>query len=73
MSSTAPASGEYDELATRHVSLGRVLALFKPYRKRIALVIVLMLVASATGLAGPFLLRAIIDDALPRNDLSLLS
>jgi len=73
MSSTAPASGEYDELATRHVSLGRVLALFKPYRKRIALVIVLMLVASATGLAGPFLLRAIIDDALPRNNLSLLS
>lgn len=73
MSSTAPASGEYDELATRHVSLGRVLALFKPYRKRIAVVIVLMLVASATGLAGPFLLRAIIDDALPRNDLSLLS
>ncbi|WP_408914391.1 ABC transporter ATP-binding protein [Brucella pseudogrignonensis] len=50
-----------------------MLALFKPYRKRIALVIVLMLVASATGLAGPFLLRAIIDDALPRNDLSLLS
>lgn len=73
MSSTAPASGEYDELATRHVSLGRVLAHFKPYRKRIAVVIVLMLVASATGLAGPFLLRAIIDDALPRNDLSLLS
>ena len=73
MSSTAPNSDDYDNLAMRHVSLGRVLALFKPYRKRIAVVIVLMLIASMTGLAGPFLLRAIIDEALPRNDLNLLS
>ncbi|MFS2327639.1 ABC transporter transmembrane domain-containing protein [Brucella sp. H1_1004] len=64
---------DYDSLAAQHVSLRRVLALFRPYRKRIATVIVLMLIASATGLAGPFLLRAIIDDALPRNDLKLLS
>ncbi|WP_079210903.1 ABC transporter ATP-binding protein [Brucella pituitosa] len=72
MSSKAAHSDDYDSLATRHVSLRRVLALFKPYRNRIAVVIVLMLIASATGLAGPFLLRAIIDEALPRNDLNLL-
>lgn len=72
MSSKAPHCDDYDNLATRHVSLRRVLALFKPYRNRIAVVIVLMLIASATGLAGPFLLRAIIDEALPRNDLNLL-
>lgn len=70
----APAHNDddYDKLAAQHVSLRRVLALFKPYRKRIAAVSLLMLVASTTGLAGPFLLRAIIDEALPSNDLNLL-
>lgn len=62
----------YDGLAARHVSMRRVLPLFAPYRKRIAVVMLLMVVASATGLAGPFLLRAIIDQALPQNDIGLL-
>lgn len=62
----------YDGIAARHVSMRRVLALFAPYRKRIAMVMLLMVVASATGLAGPFLLRAIIDQALPQNDIGLL-
>ncbi len=63
---------DYDDLAAQHVSMRRVLALFAPYRKRIAAVMLLMVVASATGLAGPFLLRAVIDEALPRNDIRLL-
>ena len=63
---------DYDDLAAQHVSIRRVLALFAPYRKRIAAVSLLMVVASATGLAGPFLLRAVIDEALPRNDIGLL-
>ncbi|MCD1635161.1 ABC transporter ATP-binding protein/permease [Martelella mediterranea] len=62
----------YDGIAARHVSMRRVLVLFAPYRKRIAMVMLLMVVASATGLAGPFLLRAIIDQALPQNDIDLL-
>lgn len=62
----------YDDLAARHVSLARVLALFAPYRRRIAGVVALMLLAAAIGLAGPFLLRAVIDVALPRQDLGLL-
>lgn len=62
----------YDELAARHVSVGRVLALFTPYRKRLALVIFLMILASAIGLSGPFMLRAIIDIALPQQNLTLL-
>ena len=63
---------DYDDLAARHVSLGRVLALFTPYRRRIAGVVALMLLAAAISLAGPFLLRAVIDVALPRQDLGLL-
>ncbi|WP_116131713.1 ABC transporter ATP-binding protein [Tropicimonas sp. IMCC34043] len=62
----------YGELAARHVSMRRVLQLFAPYRPRIAAVVALMILASAIGLAGPFLLRAIIDIALPQQDLSLL-
>jgi ATP-binding cassette, subfamily B, bacterial len=63
---------DYDGLAAKHVSMRRVLSLFDPYRKRIAAVMLLMVIASATGLAGPFLLRAIIDQALPSNDIGLL-
>lgn len=65
-------SDTYDNLAARHVSLRRILRLFAPYRARIAAVGVLMILASAIGLAGPFLLRAIIDVALPQQDLTLL-
>lgn len=63
---------DYDDLAARHVSVARVLGLFKPYRKRLAGAVVLMVLASAIGLAGPFLLRAIIDTALPQQNLALL-
>ncbi|WP_133260481.1 hypothetical protein [Rhodovulum sp. BSW8] len=65
--------GHYDDLAARHVSIRRVLRLFVPYRARIGAVVALMILASAIGLAGPFLLRAIIDIALPQQDLSLLA
>ncbi len=65
-------AADYSNLAGRHVSIRRVLSLMLPYRKRIMAAIFLMLVASAVGLAGPFLLRAIIDDALPAHDIKLL-
>lgn len=61
-----------DDVAVQHVSMQCVLALFVPYRKRIAAVMLLMVLASATGLARPFLLRAVIDEALPRNNSELL-
>jgi len=72
MTDDPDARADYDDLAARHVSLSRVLALFAPYRRRIAGVVALMLLAAAIGLAGPFLLRAVIDVALPRQDLGLL-
>ncbi len=72
---TSPANDgtvSYQGLASTHVSLRRVLGLFRPYRTRILGVVVLMMAASAAGLLSPFLLRAIIDKALPRADLGLL-
>jgi len=62
----------YEELAAQHVSLERVFALFTPYRLQILSVVVLLFAGSMIGMASPFLLRAIIDDALPRTDLPML-
>lgn len=62
----------YQELAATHVSAKRIFALFKPYRRQIINVVALLLFGSAVGMASPFLLRAIIDEALPKDDLELL-
>ncbi|TNC08056.1 ABC transporter ATP-binding protein [Methylobacterium terricola] len=62
----------YGEVASRHVSAARILGLFHPYAGRIALVLLLIALATAAGLAAPFLLREIIDVALPRGDVRLL-
>lgn len=54
------------------VPLGRVLALFVPYRYRIAAIAALIILGAAVGVTTPFLLRAIIDKALPTVDMGLL-
>ncbi|WP_175721354.1 ABC transporter ATP-binding protein [Burkholderia anthina] len=64
--------GDYEELAAEHVSMRRVFALFTPYRLKILSVVVLLIFGSMIGMAAPFLLRSIIDDALPGADFSLL-
>lgn len=63
----------YRNLTATHVSVRRVLALFKPYVQRVSIILVLIAGSSAAGVAAPFLLRAIIDDALPRGNLDLLA
>ncbi|MGU3407683.1 ABC transporter ATP-binding protein [Methylobacterium brachiatum] len=63
---------DYDVLAARHVSDTRILGLFRPYAGRIMLILGLIALATASGLAAPFLLREIIDVALPRGDVRLL-
>ncbi len=49
----------------REVSLGRIARLFTPYRWSVLVVVAIIAASSIVGLASPFLLRAIIDDALP--------
>lgn len=63
----------YDELATRHVSVRRVLGLFKAYAGHLIVVLALIVMSSVAGIAVPFLVRAIVDDALPHGDLGLLA
>ena len=40
---------------------------------RLASVLVLILVSAALGMVSPFLLRAVLDDAIPHNDTQLLA
>ena len=57
----------------RHpVSLRRIAALFAPHKRTIAVVVALISAASLVNLAQPFLVRAVIDDALPNQNLRLL-
>jgi ATP-binding cassette, subfamily B, bacterial len=51
----------------------RILRLFRPYRGRLAVVGVLVGASSLVSLANPFLLREILDVALPQERTGLLS
>lgn len=61
-----------DREQARQVSLPRIASLFAPHRGSLAVVVVVIVASSLVALASPFLLRAVIDDALPRRDVGLL-
>src|SRR3954468_15056165 len=54
------------------VSLRRIAALFRPYRAPIGVVVALIVMSSLIALASPFLLRLVIDTAIPDRDTTLL-
>lgn len=60
------------QLSAHPVSYGRVARLFAPHSGRLAVVVVLIMMASTIGLATPFLTRAAVDDAIPHQDVTLL-
>jgi ATP-binding cassette subfamily B protein len=60
------------DTAAGKVSLGRVLKLFRPHRPRLAVVTGIIVVSSVLGMASPFLLREVIDRALPERNVTLL-
>ena len=71
--SGAPKSVTATEKAqAREVSLRRIGRLFTPYRWPLAIVIAIIAASSVVGMASPFLLRAVIDNALPQQNLTLL-
>jgi ATP-binding cassette subfamily B protein len=55
------------------VSLRRIGRLFRPYRWQLAIVTAIIAASSLVGLASPFLLRAVIDTALPDKNVRLLA
>ncbi|MFI0720471.1 ABC transporter ATP-binding protein [Streptomyces sp. NPDC021224] len=51
----------------------RIVRLFRPYRGRLAVVGLLVALSSLVSVASPFLLRAILDTAIPQGRTGLLS
>jgi ATP-binding cassette subfamily B protein len=56
----------------REVSLARIGSLFRPHLRPLAVVVAIIVASSAVAMASPFLLRAVIDVALPQRDVPLL-
>ncbi len=57
----------------RSANLRRVAALFRAYRLRLGAVLTLILFSAGLGVVSPFLLRSILDTAIPKHDTTLLS
>ena len=60
-----------DRPVTRR-TVRRVLGFFRPYRRRVALTLVAILLVAVLGLLNPYLLKLIIDEAIPERDLGKL-
>ncbi|WP_235026400.1 ABC transporter ATP-binding protein [Glutamicibacter sp. JC586] len=59
-------------LAEHPVSLKRVAELFRPHLGSVIAVVVLIVASSIIGLAQPFIVRELIDDAIPNSNVHLL-
>jgi ATP-binding cassette subfamily B protein len=57
----------------RRVPLRRIVALFRPYRGQMTLLLFVVLALSAVSVIPPFFIQAIINDALPRKSMTLLT
>jgi ATP-binding cassette, subfamily B, bacterial len=53
--------------------LRRIASLFRPYRGRLGILLGLIVVSAGIGVVSPFLLRAVLDHAIPERDTTLLT
>ena len=60
-------------LGAERLDRRRLLRLFQPYRWRLTSVLALILVSAALGMVSPFLLRAVLDQAIPEANTGLWS
>lgn len=67
-----PDPADTAQLERSPVRWSRVAGLFRPYRWQLAVVVALIVASSLTALATPFLIRLVIDEAIPRQDVPLL-
>jgi ATP-binding cassette, subfamily B, bacterial len=59
--------------AVRRANLRRVFGLFRPYSMRLAAVLSLIVLSAGLDIISPFLLKALLDTALPERDNALLT
>jgi ATP-binding cassette subfamily B protein len=67
-----PDPADQAQLDRSPVRWSRVAALFRPYRWQLSVVVALIVASSTVALATPFLVRMVIDEALPHRDVRLL-
>src|SRR6202035_1337342 len=72
-SSAKKADAPPEDLAADHVSMRRIGALFRPYRLRLSGLLALIFISAGLGVISPFLLREVIDKAIPEHNTRLLS
>ncbi|MFG1866647.1 ABC transporter ATP-binding protein [Micromonospora arborensis] len=61
-----------EKTQARQVSLRRIGRLFTPHRPALVTVTAIIVLSSIVAMASPFLLRTVIDRALPQGDVTLL-
>src|SRR3990172_1054724 len=59
--------------AVRRANLRRIFPLFRPYRLRLSAVCALIVFSAAVGVVSPFLLREVLDVAIPEQNMRLLT
>ena len=69
----ADATGPTKPVGAALPLLRRAAHFFGPYRGRLAVIGVAILGSSILGLANPYLLKLLIDDAIPKRDIGLLA
>ena len=68
-----PRNPKNDKNQNPRVSMRRIVRLFKPYRWSLGFVLLLVAASSLVSLVNPFLIRAVIDVALPQGRTGLLA
>ena len=63
---------EADRRPISRTTMRRVLGFFRPYRLRVTITILAIIVVALIGLVNPYLLKLIIDEAIPNRDLDRL-
>ena len=58
---------------TRQRDRGRILALFRPYRKRLTIVMVMIVVSAGVSMLNPFLIRDTLNEGLAQHKGTLLT
>ena len=66
-------AGRPADPAVRRANFRRIVRLFRRYRARLAAVSGLIFVSAALGVVSPFLLREVLDVAIPQEDVGLLT
>jgi ATP-binding cassette subfamily B protein len=69
----ATAPGETVPKERRGRTIRRIVAFFKPYKARVAIVLSAIVLTSFIGLINPILLKLLIDVAIPQRDFGLLN